>query len=321
MASWYSGQPRQAAMQRYRNEDGSSVLPPLAGTPLPTPNTLASRDGDATTCFLNIVPSIETAPLGPTIATLSLTISRPYRQRITDTGYSAVRMPDATTILYVGQSWKIINDTGTSLPLNILDFGTNVIGVLPGSFNTVNGNACIVTCLDNSTANGVWEVEHIGNSRFVDNGSITAAALSTGFQTCVSGATNIIVYDVTDQFCPSVAYDVATGDATILETGRYEICAHLEHSGLGGFVTAAPTSVNLNVRKNGVPQFYAVEERSTGYSNRLTLSTRGVLSLTAGDIINFSTFQDSGVDTFIGNHTVAPTTARWGCNFQIRRIA
>jgi len=305
---------------------GSAAL--ATATPLPTPLTIASRDADANTCFNNMIASVETAPLGPFVATLSLTPTNAWRQRITDAGYSAVGMPIATTVLYVGQSWKLINDKGDRQSLNVVDSASNILGVIPGSSSGESGCAVLVTCLDNTTGAGVWEVEHIANAKFTDNGSFTHAALSGGNQTIVSGAAAAIIkFDSYDQFCPSIFYNIATGIALVNETGRYEICAHVEHSGYGAAsVPVAVSSLNLNVCVGGAPQFYAVTERSIGYSNRKSLTTRGVLQCTAGNQITITTFQDGldgagvGVNTFIGFHNVAPTTARFGCSLQIRRV-
>jgi hypothetical protein len=71
----------------------------------------------------------------------------------TGSGIAGVRMPDATTYRIGGPHLVIVNATGVSLAIK------NQSGTAIVTPNLPAGQACIVTLLDNSTANGTWGTE------------------------------------------------------------------------------------------------------------------------------------------------------------------
>ena len=129
--------------------NNSNVLGNELATSAATASTIVQRDSSANAYFNNagLGLAVVTAAGGTTAMTAA---SAWQQQLVTGSGDQSFTLPDATT-LTVGQSYAFNNDTAANNQLV-----KNHSGAL--QYTVPFGGFIIVYCMNNSTANGVWDV-------------------------------------------------------------------------------------------------------------------------------------------------------------------
>lgn len=130
--------------------DGSKNLTSLSYTSAATASTITSRDSNGNTSFNNIGLSVtNNAPTGTT--TYTLTSASTSAQYVSTGQTVTFKLPNATT-LAPWQTYYFYWVAGSSCTIQNTGAGS-VMPVAGGA-----AGVCIVSLVDNSTANGVWSV-------------------------------------------------------------------------------------------------------------------------------------------------------------------
>lgn len=205
-------------------------------TASPTGSTLLKRDSNGNAALNNFSLSA-----GTQSANFTLTAASPYTT-VTNGPNSSMTgtLPDATT-LRVGQSFEFIN--GISGILTINNNGGSAITKLQAvnAVNSaVNGHS-IVTCTDNSTANGTWRYYFVGYQPPLN-------VRCTGSSSSLTSSSTVLICTSTSYSGIGTSpYSTSTGLFTAPVQGYFNVSAQVGMSA----TFSANNTCSLQVYKNG----------------------------------------------------------------------
>lgn len=184
-----------------------------------TVSTLASRDANGNSNFVNVLEGYTTT--ASAAGTTTLTVASNYQQVITGSTTQTVQMPVAST-LAVGQSWQIVNNSTGAVTVNTSAGSTNAITVL------ATGTSAVVECiLASGTTTASWTVlnpslqsanggQIAGFRNYIINGDFKVWQRGTSFAlTTTVGTYNA---DRWSSYQPTVAAGISNRDTSVPTT-------------------------------------------------------------------------------------------------------